>query len=100
MRVYNGVEGLGWSTMRGALDSDRPECYQYEPLPNKPTVYLMKFLFAFQDGRWIFRDAIRTEYGNSENVLLSLWANATYPVTTFSEPEAERLNSVWRDLVH
>ena len=90
----------GWSSVKGALSAiDRAECYRYTPIEGKPTVYAVKLVFAFQDGRWVFKDAIQTEYANRWLLGQSLFGNETYPMTRFLEPEAQALNSVWRDLV-
>ncbi len=94
--------GIGWSTVRGALGSDRPECYHYEPFDNTPTADPIRFVFTFQFGKWVFKDTVGAEDGVSDNynILLSIWAEVPFPVTKFNEPEAEALNSAWRDLIH
>lgn len=92
---------IGWSTVNGALSSvDRSECYKNWPLEKEPTVYSVRFTFAFQDGRWVFTDAIDAQRGDKFELFLSIFGNANYPpvVTRFSEPEAQQLNAAWRDL--
>lgn len=97
----NEVVGEGWSSIQGALSAmDRKECYTYSPLPKKPTLYGVKFVFAFQEGKWVFRDAVGTNYAPGISLtFLSLWANGTSPVTHFTESEAQTLNSPWENLI-
>lgn len=92
--------GYGWSSVNVALSAlDKSECYRYSPIERSPTVYAIKLVFAMQDGIWVFKDAIQTDYANNWLLGLSLFGRANYPLTRFVEPEAEALNSPWRDLV-
>lgn len=95
------VRGEGWSSIQGALSAkDRTECYAYSPLPGEPTVYGAKFVFAFQEGKWVFKDAVATNYAPGISLLfLSLWADGTSPITHFTEGEAQTLNSPWENLI-
>jgi hypothetical protein len=92
--------GYGWTTVKDALSaSDRSDCFKWYPNASAPDTYDIKFVFAFQDGRWVFKDAVRTAFSDTWTLFMSLVGNATYPVTQFSEPEAQAMNVVWRDLV-
>lgn len=95
------VRGVGWSSIQGALSAmDREECYHYSPLPEEPTVYGVKFIFAFQGDKWVFKDAVATNYEPGISpMFLSLWAGGTSPITHFSESEAQAINSPWENLV-
>jgi hypothetical protein len=97
----NEVVGEGWSSMQGALSAlDRTECYTYSPLPKEPTVYGVKFVFAFQEGKWVFKDAVATNYAPGISLMfLSLWAGGTSPITHFTEGDAQTLNSPWENLI-
>lgn len=96
----SGDKAYGWTTVSAALAaSERAECFQWHPIEERPTVYDVNFVFAYQDGRWIFKDAIRTKYSDRWELFLSIFGNAAYPVTQFSEPEARALNGAWRNLV-
>jgi hypothetical protein len=95
------VRGEGWSSIQGALSAkDRTECYAYSPLPEEPTVYGVKFVFAFQEGKWVFKDAVATNHAPGISLMfLSLWAAGTSPITHFTEGEAQTLNSPWEKLI-
>jgi hypothetical protein len=95
--TLEGSRLLGWSTTDGALSAiDRPECYRPDPL------IAAKFVFAFQEGKWVFTDAVdvtKTADMPPLRVFLSIFGVQTSLVTSFSEPQAQTLNSAWRDLV-
>jgi hypothetical protein len=99
----NGMGGespLGWSTVKAALAADRLECYSYG-VEGPPVVWVLKLVFAFQDGKWMFSNAIFAADGTKCERFLSIFGNVDNPAVTtrFPEPEAQALNSVWRDLV-
>ena len=84
----------GFSSAAKAKNSDNEECYQrsasgsYVFRPDK-----VKFTFAYQEGRWVFKNVIRVAY-NKPEILLSTALG--YPV----EPKSYREeNKFWEDLV-
>ena len=98
--LKHGGVAYGWSSVQGALSAiDLSDCYRYTPIEGKPTLYAIKLVFAFQDERWVFKDAIQVEYANRWLLGQSLFGNETYPMTRFLEPEAQALNSAWRGLI-
>jgi hypothetical protein len=92
---------LGWSTINGAISAiDRPECY----IPDQFSMeHIVKFVFAFQEGQWAFTDVVDVNTTATAPTLrplfMSIFGDGAYPVTRFSEPGAQALNSTWRDLV-
>jgi len=95
-----GYKGkVGWDNATAALRfADKPQCYKY--ITGKPWVDPVRLTFAFHDGRWIFQNAVRTEYHNRPEIPISAALGVeAEPGRVITEKDGKAFNRPWLDLI-
>jgi hypothetical protein len=85
----------GYSTDSKAKNNDNSECYQRSKLTGKSLrpEEEIKFIFAYQENRWVFKDVIRVEYNIPDIVISTALGKPVGPGRYREE------NKFWEELV-
>jgi hypothetical protein len=86
---YTGREGLGYTTYEKAM-AHASDCFQrmrYAPVQN------VRLTFAYQDGRWVFKDAIYRKENAKAAQLLAAMGRAEPPYHRVTD------NQAWEALI-
>lgn len=89
---------IGWDNADEAVRNiGKESCYTYSL--NEPYVDEVRFSFAFQRGKWIFKDIIRTAFNNPEIAISTALGKPTHPGIMISEQSAFEINKKWLNLI-
>lgn len=85
----------GYSTVSKAKNSDKSECYQRSKLTGESLrpQEKIKFIFAYQENRWVFKDVIRVKYNTPDIIISTALGHPVEPGRYREE------NKFWEELV-
>jgi hypothetical protein len=90
---------VGWNNADDAVKNiDNGSCYKYTPL-DKPYVDEVRFTFAFQQGKWIFKDIIRVEFNKPAIAISTGLGKPAFPGNVISEQSGLEINKKWLNLI-
>ena len=94
----------GWDTEKGALDNaDILKCYdpqiRFDGRVELSFVAKIRFEFAYQNNKWIFKMANVTEYNTPNLPLSSALGQYPDPVQPLTDKESIEFNAKWLELI-
>jgi len=90
----------GWDNVDDTLRNDIEQCFSWRSKKlyiEKSEPQAMKFVFAYQDGKWVFKDVILQ--GKSFEMMLAALSKATTKRPNITESAALAYNRKWVDLL-
>jgi hypothetical protein len=89
-----------WDNTDAAVkDITTHSCYK-ENAYGEGYVDEVMFSFAYQGGKWIFKDVIRTKWNKREPAISTALGNTTDPGIPITEPSGLAINEKWMDLIN
>jgi hypothetical protein len=95
---------IGWDTEKGALDnSNSLKCYEPQTgsdvKPVLSSADRVRFDFSYQNDKWVFKSAIRTDYNKPPFAISGALGLYSGPAQPLKDKESSEFNANWLTLI-
>ena len=95
---------IGWDTEKGALDnSNSLKCYEPQTgsdgKPVLSSAERVRFDFSYQNDKWVFKSAIRTDYNKPPFAISGALGLYSGPAQLLKDKESSEFNAIWLTLI-